>query len=426
MNREVNILETVEVENKVIPSTNTIQATYNAIKRLVENTIEGGQTIVETLHELDDSLNILNNSTTLNNGWSSLGIFALPIPIAMKTAMSIANRLVKQKTGLSLESWSEFVSTAHNQFEDYLAQLAMVAGLSPKYDAITSDTIELDLVQIEQDVDLLREVRLKTKLLKPVMGKVSQVNQIVDAILESKEQIEQEDRPGEEKPKEATTFAGSFLKGQQRWVDAVKEKAVGGQEKLPDWLMSPIYQIRERTRQLDSQVSLLSKSILSLEDLLDLEIAQIQAVLGKISTQEIDIISVRVAAHVTVPQLKEKLSGAKEQVSIFQAYLEKLNAIRESGKMGDNVYQSLLSEYKDGLSSAQALLKILQKEAEDWKSQVTPQLQIGLIWMQEQLEMVKVREKVGQLSYREFNDRTTGLTKEIDQLKGAIQILATL
>ncbi len=344
----------------------------------------------------------------------------------MKTVMSIASRLVKQKTGLSLESWSEFVSSAHNEFEEYLAQLVMIAGLSPKYDAMTSDTIELDLVQIEQDMDLLREVRLKTRLLKPIMGKVSQVSQVVDAILESKEQIEHEDKPSEEKPKETTTFGGSFHKVQQRLVDAAKEKAVGGQAKLPDWLMSPIYQIKERTMQLDSQISLLSKSILSLEDLLDLEIAQIQAVLGQIPTQDIDILSVRVAAHVTVPQLKEQLSEAKEQVSTFETYLEKLNAMHDSGKMGDNVYHSLLSEYKDGLSDAEGLLKSLQIEAEAWKSQVTPRLQTGLTLMQDELEMVKVRKKVGQLSHREFDERTAGLTKEIHRLEEAIQILASL
>lgn len=426
MDREINILETVDIGAKVIPSTKTIQATYNAIKRSVESTIEDSQTIAETLKELDESLNILSNSQKLNEGWSSLGMLTLPIPIAMKTVMSIASRLVKQKTGLSLKSWSEFVSGAHNQFEEYLAQLAMVAGLSPKYDAFTSDTIELDLVQIEQDVDLLHKVRLKTKLLKPIMGKVSQVSQVVDAILESKEQIEHEDTPSEEKPKEATTFGGSFQKVQQRLVDAAKEKAVGGQGKLPDWLMSPIYQIKERTSQLDSQVSLLSKSIISLEDLLDLEIAQVQAVLGKIPSQEIEILSVRVAAHVTVPRLKEQLSNAREQVSIFQTYLEKMNAIRESGNMGDNVYHSLLSEYKDGLSGAKARLKSLQNGAEAWKSQVTPQLQTGLILMQDELEMVKIRSTVGQLSRREFDERRSWLTKEIDRLEDAIQILASL
>ena len=56
----------------------------------------------------------------------------------------------------------------------------------------------------------------------------------------------------EEKPKESQTFGGSFQKVQQRMVDAAKVKTVGGQGKLPDWLMSPIYQIKERTRQLDS------------------------------------------------------------------------------------------------------------------------------------------------------------------------------
>jgi uncharacterized small protein (DUF1192 family) len=160
--------------------------------------------------------------------------------------------------------------------------------------------------------------------------------------------------------------------------------------------------------------------------LLDLGIAQIQAHSGKISPQEVSILESRVAATITVPQLKNRIADLTQNIERYNDFLEKLGAEHASKTLDDSVYTVLLPEYTDKLKGFAAQLDEAKREAALWKTDGVACLNSGVHWIQKELAITRTRKLVGQLSLEELQQRSKYLNEEMRRLENAKHILNSL
>jgi hypothetical protein len=71
-----------------------------------------------------------------------------------------------------------------------------------------------------------------------------------------------------------------------------------------------------------TQTEQLSHQVALLEVLLDLQIAEIRAYLGQSSPAEVNIVGIRVAANVMLPELAKRLAETRERADAYESYLK--------------------------------------------------------------------------------------------------------
>ena len=106
----------------------------------------------------------------------------LPIAGAMRAVKGLASQYVKQQTGVPLSTWAAFVTSASTEFQSYLAELERVSDLAEKQRQSPDGGV--DATRIRKDLKVLDDIRWRTTAWKTVLGRVAQLGQVVDAILQ--------------------------------------------------------------------------------------------------------------------------------------------------------------------------------------------------------------------------------------------------
>jgi len=431
--------EFVEIEDMVMPSVETIQATYKALTTSINNITSESKAVLDTVTLVCDILNTVSGSTDLRTVFGALGVFAVPVPVVMKGIFTASNKYIERRTGISLKSWTSLVNTTKAEFEEYLAQLAKAAERCQESDEILETQEKLDSEQLREAQDLLENTRLKTRLWRQVMARMIETiewRELVDSMLEAKEpevDQEQEEVDQEQEVKSESGRLSQFrrrvVQGMEKVRDATseqRERLLEQRERLLGLVLSRVDRLKKRVDQLDDQVGKLSDWILELEDLLDLEIAQIKATLGEIPSHEVRILGTRIAVTIFIPRLTDQIGEAKRDIDFYQSFLQKLDSAHKEGKVEDRIYENLAAEYQADLDATEAKLSAVRKEANEWKTRRSPALEMGVNWLKEELETTQVRELVGELKEKEAEQRVKTLKREIDRFKKANELLASL
>lgn len=162
-----------------VPSMSSVRTTFLALDRTVEAVGADCRSIAETLGSLSDALDTITQNTGSGSSWAGAGLVGLPIAGAIRAAKSLAGQYVKQQTGVPLTAWTELVASSSAQFDTYLAQLEAVAAVSRRHHGA-------DLEPAAADQQVLLDARFETRAWKQILGRVAQLGQLVDAILEAK------------------------------------------------------------------------------------------------------------------------------------------------------------------------------------------------------------------------------------------------
>lgn len=418
-------METAETNVLFSLSVRTVNITSDALKHSVKKITDESQGILNTVRAVSDVFNVIIGPigpSSISEALGGIGLIAFPIPLAMKAITATVSKYVEQRTGFSLQSWTDFANSAKTQFEEYLAQISVVADLSPHLHHVSAAVkTENELKELQDWEQLLRDIKLKTKLWRPVMVQVSQLSRVVDSMLATRKESEQN-------AKSANTEEG-WMRG-LKYVTTTVEDAWKGvtneSQQLLERILAPISDLKVRTAQLNNQICNLSNNLWELEDLLDLEIAQIRTCLGKIPAQEVEILSKRVAASIVIPRLKKLLADAHQSVIAFQDLLEKVNQMHQQAKIKDKVYEILVAEFDAELHAAMTRENTLKAKANTWRNKQGPIFDRGINWLEDEIENVMARELVGQLSSDDAQERVAPLKRELNRFLDAKQFLVTL
>lgn len=412
--------EMLDVEAMISPSAQTIQETYESLERLIAEINEDSRAVDDTLKLASDILNALGSSADLHGSW--LNPITLPIPAAMKAVSAAVSRYVEQRTGFSVRNWAEFADSSRAEIEAYLIQLQQVAELAQRSYGSSSGPSAIAAQQLRGDRDLLEETKRKTALWEPVIARLTKLHELARSMLEAaeKEQEQEEsvkpDRSGWlKKVDDARRVIGDAVDGvRDRYHDQL------------DKLMTPLRDLRNRAIQLQGQVIKLEQSVSRLRYLLDLEVAQIRAALGEIPEEESENLSRRIAVHIIVPQLKERLSGARSEARAYQTYLERLHRRHEDGEVGDEVYDSLATEYQSNLQAATSEVSALERQADIWKKHGMAILSRGRQWLEREIEMIAIREAIGEIDQATAERKQTNLARELERFEGTQRLIQSL
>jgi hypothetical protein len=418
MSNEEPLLQAIErMEALADPSIKTVTTTFAALKRTVDTVSADCRAVSETLEALGDALHMITQGAGAGSDLSGFGMIGLPVLGAIRAVKGIASQYVRQQTGTPLSAWTDLVASSSTQFEEYLSQLDTVARLSQRYHAPAEG--EIDLRQVREDQQILRDARWQTQAWKQILSQVAQLGQLVEAIL-------QVNLGGEPRPPEATGAekSSAFSASLQRRIKEVQSRTVEKTDDLREWVLQPFVEIRDRVRQLPGRIAQLSREVAFLEVLLELEIAEMQACLGEISRTEARIVGMRVTANVILPELAQRLADARHHVTTQQAYLERLNAARDAGQVGDQVYSILSTEYQKGLESSQSRRAALEAEAEVWRREGQAVLDACTEWVTLEMDVLAARRLAEQEGAAD--DRRPLLRRELERLDEVRHVLAAL
>jgi len=335
--------------------------------------------------------------------------------MALKVLIATASKYVESKTKVSLKQWSDFVSTAQTQFEAYLAQLGKVASLAVLHEA-AAPAAGPDTQQLRKDKELIEDTQLKTRLWRPILTRLPQLSEVIDSILQSKKDAAPKAEPAQEKSGWAKLKGG---------FDDLKGQIIDEQDELLKPLLAPVYEVRERITELRTQVDKMSEAMFELEDLLDLERAQIQVMLGEIPAREAEILGQRIAVAILIPRLQKRLAEARQSAATYQGFLERLQAGRKQAGLSERVYSTLAAEYQAGLDTAARAVHALEEELAAWRARAPRILEANQNWLQEERQAVEARKMVGQLPGDEAGERLAGIRRELKRTEEASRQLAT-
>jgi hypothetical protein len=253
-----------------------------------------------------------------------------------------------------------------------------------------------------------------------VLGRVAQLGQVVDAILQvDLGTVEQES--GEVPRPEAPSGFSSTL---QRRIKDVQHRTTDRSGDLREWVMRPFLDVRDKVRLLPSQVARLSQEVGLLELLIDLEMAELRALAGQVSADDAQIVQLRVAASVLLPELVHDLAEAKSELTALETYQGRLDAARDAGTVGPMAHERLTSEYHRELAAARGRLAELETQASVWRRDGAGILQTCIDWTTVELEVLAARRVAEQAD--RAADRHALLERERDRLADARLLLDTL
>src|SRR5687768_17836757 len=108
MNSEQSSVVTPEaVAAMLIPSASLFREAYAALEESTAKVEADCKSVLETLSSISDVLDAVRGSGSGAPG--GLGFVGLPIPLAARAALAPISAYVKQKTGISLNEWSDFL-----------------------------------------------------------------------------------------------------------------------------------------------------------------------------------------------------------------------------------------------------------------------------------------------------------------------------
>lgn len=420
--------ETFTIEDMIVPSIQTIHNTYEVLRCLTQDISEDSKAIIDTLQVVCDLLDAIDGSNSPANSLQGLGLITLPLPVVLLAVSATLSKYIQNRTGISLKSWSEFVRSSQVQFDQYLTQLGKIAELSTQNNKSDEEAIKFSPEQLYHAEELLENTKLKTKLWRPIMIEITKLNQLFDSILEFKVEDTQSDQQNEEisESVESKRGLGSKLKGM---AGSLKNQATKNESIQKSWeqmIAKHIRALRKRVDQLGDQIERLSNSMFGLEELLDLEIAQIKSLRGEITDLELDVLSKRIAVTITIPQLINQLKTARQDVANCQKYLQNLNTRYQQNEIKTKVYETLKNEYQASLDTTNSTLSTLERRASAWKNKGRPTLETGKSWLKMELDIVRARKLVEEIDNDEAQQREKVLKREIKRFEEAEKLLDNL
>ncbi len=397
------------------PTIESAKITFAAIKHTVDPVCDDCRAVCETLRSLGEALGVLTESESLDGGLSGASLVGLPMLAAVRAARAIAGRYVAQQTGTPLDTWVDLVADASTQFEAYLAQLETVDQIARRYHSGEQDAPEP--TQTQEDLEILQQTQWQTRAWKQILGRVARLGQLVEAILHS--QIHDDAAPTEAAPR-TTGFSASL----QRRMQDVQTRTADKTSDLREWVLQPFVEVRDRAKELPTQIQRLSGQIETLEILLDLEVVTIRACAGEISPAARRVIGVRVAANVVLPDLVLGLRVARDNIARFETFLARLEAARHGGNIGERVHAVLSDEYRRGLHHSRAELEALEARARTWRADGPAVLAACADWLAVELDILAARAVIEQ--QEPPGDRRRLLQRERHRLDEARTLLASL
>jgi hypothetical protein len=395
------------VDRMLEPSVETITAACDALKDAAEDVGAAGRSILETCRRVSEVMKALGLEGPSQG--SSFGA----VSIAMKAAVTTASKYVDTKTGVSLRQWAEFVSTAGTRFEDYLGQLGKVADIAKRHAASGR---ALDADDLRLDKRIIEDAQFQTKLWRPIMNRLPQLSHLVEAILASKKEKPPITELGDEKAGWRSTVKGI--------VEKLKGRVANEHAELLRAVLGPVSDLRHRITTLQLDVDRMSECMFEFEDLLELQRAQIQMLLGEIDNRQTEILAQRISVAILVPRLKKRMAESRQRVVECQNFLQKLEAVRPNAGLSEKVYLALAAEYKAGLDSATASVRRSEEEVAGWRVRGRHVLAANQIWLQEEREAVTAREMVGQIPGDQARDLLAGIGRELRRTEAAQWLVA--
>jgi len=416
-----------------------VQTSFLALRRTVAAVQADCAEVAETLEALEEALGMVTQGGGSGGpggvqGLAGFGLVGLPIAGAVRAVKGVASQYVKQQTGVPLSTWAAFVTSASGEFQSYLTELERISDLAEKQRQ--SPDGQVDATRIRKDLKVLADVRWRTAAWKTVLGRVAQLGQVVDAILQvDVHAVEAEavaaDPTAPDAPPASTGSAASGLTGLsglggtlQRRIKDVQHRTTDRSSDLREWVMRPFLDVRDRVRQLPSQVARLAQEVGLLELFLELETAELGSLAGHLAAEEARIVRLRVAASVLLPELVHDLDLARTVVAQVEGYQRRLEAAHQEGTVGTVAHQRLSADYSRELDAASARLTDLQGQAGVWRREGPEILAACKEWAGTELEVLAARRVAEQAD--NAVERRTLLERERSRLEEARSLLATL
>ncbi len=395
------------------PSIDTVRATFASIQRTARSVDDGCGEISTTLRLLGDALGSVTQSPGASQSWGQMGLLGLPVQGAMRAARAAANNYVRQQTGASLVAWLALVTDAAHEMEQYGARLAQVSAMAHRYAG------ERPGPTAGEDAAALAELRWETAGWKAWLGRISQVGQVVEAVL----QADIGSLPVEDEAAAADSGGSGFGGALRRRIEDAQSRATDRSGELREWLMRPLLDVRDSVRALPGRVESLARDVALLEVLLELQETQIRACIGEVTAGEASAVGVRVAAEVVVPELAHGIAEARERVDSLERRIELLAGDAGSGKVEQQARNRLTQEYRSRLRTERSRLADLEAEAETWRTTGPAVLDAATDWVRLELEVLAARQSVGD---HEHAEREVPLRRELEYLGDARTLLAAL
>lgn len=406
-----------DIEALVTPSIDSATMTFAAMRRAADLIGDDCRVVADTLETVGDALSALTESEGSTAGLAGVSLVGLPMIAAARAAKMVAAQYVRQQTGVPLDNWVELVTNAAAQFETYLAQLGTVSQIGRRYNSV--DHVDLDPTHIQEDLDVLQRTQWQTQAWKQILERIAKLGTLVDAILQA-------DLPDEAEPTDlaaAPRTAGLSASLHKRIKD-VQARTTDRTGDLRQWVLQPFVEVRDKVRALPAQTQRLAAEVVTLEVLLDLEIATIRACSGEISPEARRVIGVRVAANVILPDLATRLAEAKSNAAKYESYLIRLDESRAHGVVNERVREVLNTEYRNALVHYRAELDTLEGHATLWRAHGPTVLAAASDWIDVELDVLAARTLVERREPP--RERRVLLERERQRLDEATALLASL
>jgi len=388
------------VDRMLAPSVETIAAACDALKDAAEDVGTAGRTILETCRKVSGVMKALGLDGPSES--SSFGT----VSIAIKAVVTSASKYVDAKTGVSLREWADFVSTARTRFEGYLGQLDKVAAIATRYESAEGP---FDPEHLRSDRRIIEDAQLQTKLWRPIMSRLPQLSHLVDAIVASRKTPRIE--PTDEKAGWRSQLTAV--------LERVKGRVANEHAEIVRSLLGPVTDLRHRLTTLHRDVEKMSECMFEFEDLLELQRTQIQMLLGEIDRGQTEALSQRITIAILFPRLKKRLAESRRRAAEYQAFLQRLEAMRTSASVSEKAYASLTAEYKAGCDVANASIRSFEAELAGWRTRGRDLLNANQKWLEEEREAVTARELVGQIPGEQARERLAGIGRELRRTEAA-------
>jgi hypothetical protein len=420
-------MKSEDIKLESTPSVRTIKATFDEIISSTETIKKDVQSLLVTLEAVDGILDVFTNSTNLGSQLRSINPITWSIPATAKLVLDVISNYVSNKTGLSFTDWISFIDSILSKFTDYTKQLDKIPSIASKYNSVSFENQKKTGTESTQDELELLTIKLETGVWKNYIEQAAKLSVILDAVLDAQRETEFKVAT----QGEVTSGVGSDLK--KIWgsithkTNTVTNHGVSDiQRQVIKWFFSSIYDLRGSTKNFTKQTRDLLPKLSDLENLLELEIAQIQVYSGKIKEKQVELLEVRVAATIIVPQLIESIEKHRKDIFDCNNYLDKLQAELENGNINDQTYNALSLEYKATINSATRLLEQTSAQAKIWKQEGVVLIETGLEWANKELDVIKARRLVGQLTLEDLKKKSMVINEEIHRLEKAKEMLHSL
>jgi hypothetical protein len=410
-------LEGATLEVFTTPSAGVVRAAFGALEQAVGTVSADVRDVSETLEALSAALGVITRGSGISQEWGGFGLIGLPIMGAIRAVKAGASQYVKQQTGIPLNTWADFVATSSAQFTAYVGQLDTVVEVSRRQQSSAGG--EAAQREAREDLETLVAAQWQTRAWKQVLGRVAQLGQVVDAILK----VEVGGEAGAEEAVAAEASLG-FSSALGRRIKEVQTRTLDKSGDLREWVLHPFVEIRDRVRQLPTQVDEISREVGLVEVLLDLEVAEVRAWLGEIPPAEARIVGLRVASSVLLPQLAEELGEAQRRVSDLEGFVGRLDRAHGSGEVGDRAHTILVEEYDRELAAVRARLADLEAQAAVWRREGAPVIDASVDWITLELDLLAARRLAEQSDAG--GERRALLERELRRLEESKALISSL